>query len=155
MQDPAVFDQKLLSQWLLLYPIFINIALILAFQQEPWFRQIHTPVWISVMCLVTYFTKSKPTPSSLLPSFKQQKFKLIFSRFFTFFGFGPLFFALYAFLSTMPSGYQCGAYCFNNQTTFAIFTSFGIPLGIFLMASALLADKFISPSPSCINSHTF
>ena len=144
MQDPAVFDQKLLSQWLLLYPIFINIALILLFQQEPWFRQVHTPVWVSVMCLLIYVTKSKPTLSSLLPSFKQQKFKQIFSRFFTFFGFGPLFFALYAFLSTMPSGYQCGAYCFNNQTTFAIFTSFGIPLGIFLMASALLADKFIS-----------
>ena len=143
-QHPDVLDPKLLLQWLLLYPILINIALILAFQQEPWFRQVHTPVWVSVMCLLIYVTKSKPTLSSLLPSFKQQKFKQIFSRFFTFFGFGPLFFALYAFLSTMPSGYQCGAYCFNNQTTFAIFTSFGIPLGIFLMASALLADKFIS-----------
>ena len=143
-QHPDVLDPKLLLQWLLLYPILINIALILAFQQEPWFRQVHTPVWVSVMCLLIYVTKSKPTLSSLLPSFKQQKFKQIFSRFFTFFGFGPLFFALYAFLSTMPSGYQCGAYCFNNQTTFAIFTSFGIPLGIFLMASALLADKFSS-----------
>ena len=148
MQDPhpAVFDPKLLSQWLLVYPIFINIALILAFQQEPWFRQIHAPVWVSVVCLVSYCTKSKPTLSSLLPSFKQQKFKLIFSRFFMFFGFGPFFIAAYAFLSTMPSGYQCGAYCFNSQTTFAIFTSFGIPMGIFLMASALLGDKF-TPNP--------
>ena len=143
-QHPNVLDPKLLSQWLLLYPILINIALILAFQQEPWFRQVHTPVWGSVMCLLIYVTKSKPTPPSLLPSFKQQKFKQIFSRFFTFFGFGPLFFALYAFLSTMPSSYQCGAYCFNSQTTFAIFTNFGIPLGIFLMASALLTDKFPS-----------
>ena len=143
-QHPVILDPKLLSQWLLVYPIFINIALILAFQQEPWFHQIHAPVWVSVLCLVTYFTKSKPTLSSLLPSFKQQKFKQIFSRFFTFFGFGPLFFAFYAFLSTMPSSYQCGAYCFNSQTTFAIFTSFGIPLGIFLMAFALLADKFPS-----------
>ena len=83
-QHPAVFDPKLLSLWLLVYPIFINIALILAFQQEPWFHQIHAPVWVSVLCLVTYFTKSKPTLSSLLPSFKQQKFKLIFSRFFMF-----------------------------------------------------------------------
>ena len=145
-QHPAVFDPKLLSQWLLVYPIFINIALILAFQQEPWFRQIHAPVWVSVVCLVSYCTKSKPTLSSLLPSFKQQKFKLIFSRFFMFFGFGPFFIAAYAFLSTMPSGYQCGAYCFNSQTTFAIFTSFGIPMGIFLMASALLGDKF-TPNP--------
>ena len=143
-QHPNVLDPKLLSQWLLLYPILINIALILAFQQEPWFRQVHTPVWGSVMCLLIYVTKSKPTPPSLLPSFKQQKFKQIFSRFFTFFGFGPLFFALYAFLSTMPSSYQCGAYCFNSQTTFAIFTNFGIPLGIFLMASALLTDIFPS-----------
>ena len=143
-QHPAVFDPKLLSQWLLVYPIFINIALILLFQQEPWFRQIHAPVWVSVVCLLIYFTKSKPTLSSLLPSFKQQKFKLIFSRFFMFFGFGPFFIAAYAFLSTMPLSYQCGAYCFNSQTTFAIFTSFGIPLGIFLMASALLADKFSS-----------
>ena len=143
-QHPNVLDPKLLSQWLLLYPILINIALILAFQQEPWFRQVHTPVWGSVMCLLIYVTKSKPTPPSLLPSFKQQKFKQIFSRFFTFFGFGPLFFALYAFLSTMPSSYQCGAYCFNSQTTFAIFSSFGLPLGIFLMASAILADKFPS-----------
>ena len=145
-QHPAVFDPKLLSLWLLVYPIFINIALILLFQQEPWFRQIHAPVWVSVMCLLIYFTKSKPTLSSLLPSFKQQKFKLIFSRFFMFFGFGPFFIAAYAFLSTMPSSYQCGAYCFNNQTTFAIFTSFGIPMGIFLMASALLGDKF-TPNP--------
>ena len=98
-QHPDVLDPKLLLQWLLLYPILINIALILAFQQEPWFRQVHTPVWVSVMCLLIYVTKSKPTLSSLLPSFKQQKFKQIFSRFFTFFGFGPLFFALYAFLS--------------------------------------------------------
>ena len=143
-QHPAVFDPKLLSLWLLVYPIFINIALILLFQQEPWFRQIHAPVWVSVMCLLIYFTKSKPTLSSLLPSFKQQKFKLIFSRFFMFFGFGPFFIAAYAFLSTMPSSYQCGAYCFNSQTTFAIFTNFGIPLGIFLMASALLTDKFPS-----------
>ena len=145
-QHPAVFDPKLLSQWLLVYPIFINIALILLFQQEPWFRQIHAPVWVSVVCLVSYCTKSKPTLSSLLPSFKQQKFKLIFSRFFMFFGFGPFFIAAYAFLSTMPSSYQCGAYCFNSQTTFAIFTSFGIPMGIFLMASALLGDKF-TPNP--------
>ena len=145
-QHPAVFDPKLLSLWLLVYPIFINIALILLFQQEPWFRQIHAPVWVSVVCLVSYCTKSKPTLSSLLPSFKQQKFKLIFSRFFMFFGFGPFFIAAYAFLSTMPSSYQCGAYCFNNQTTFAIFTSFGIPMGIFLMASALLGDKF-TPNP--------
>ena len=145
-QHPAVFDPKLLSLWLLVYPIFINIALILLFQQEPWFRQVHTPVWVSVMCLLIYVTKSKPTLSSLLPSFKQQKFKLIFSRFFMFFGFGPFFIAAYAFLSTMPSSYQCGAYCFNNQTTFAIFTSFGIPMGIFLMASALLGDKF-TPNP--------
>ena len=145
-QHSDVLDPKPLSQWLLLYPIFINIALILLFQQEPWFRQIHAPVWVSVMCLLIYFTKSKPTLSSLLPSFKQQKFKLIFSRFFMFFGFGPFFIAAYAFLSTMPSSYQCGAYCFNNQTTFAIFTSFGIPMGIFLMASALLGDKF-TPNP--------
>ena len=143
-QHPVILDPKLLSQWLLVYPIFINIALILLFQQEPWFRQIHAPVWVSVVCLVSYCTKSKPTLSSLLPSFKQLKFKLIFSRFFMFFGFGPFFIAAYAFLSTMPSSYQCGAYCFNSQTTFAIFTSFGIPLGIFLMASALLADKFPS-----------
>ena len=143
-QHSDVLDPKPLSQWLLLYPIFINIALILLFQQEPWFRQIHAPVWVSVVCLLIYFTKSKPTLSSLLPSFKQQKFKLIFSRFFMFFGFGPFFIAAYAFLSTMPSSYQCGAYCFNSQTTFAIFTSFGLPLGIFLMASALLADKFPS-----------
>ena len=145
-QHSDVLDPKPLSQWLLLYPIFINIALILLFQQEPWFRQIHAPVWVSVVCLLIYFTKSKPTLSSLLPSFKQQKFKLIFSRFFMFFGFGPFFIAAYAFLSTMPSGYQCGAYCFNSQTTFAIFTSFGIPMGIFLMASALLGDKF-TPNP--------
>ena len=145
-QHPAVFDPKRLSKWLLLYPIFINIALILLFQQEPWFRQIHAPVWVSVVCLAIYFTKSKPTLSSLLPSFKQLKFKLIFSRFFMFFGFGPFFIAAYAFLSTMPSSYQCDAYCFNSQTTFAIFTSFGIPMGIFLMASALLGDKF-TPNP--------
>ena len=145
-QHSDVLDPKPLSQWLLLYPIFINIALILLFQQEPWFRQIHAPVWVSVVCLLIYFTKSKPTLSSLLPSFKQQKFKLIFSRFFMFFGFGPFFIAAYAFLSTMPLSYQCGAYCFNSQTTFAIFTSFGIPLGIFLMASVLLADKF-TPNP--------
>ena len=146
-QQPLTLDANLLNQWLLYIPMVTNALLILLLLQEPGFHSLHVPVWVGALCLLVYASKSQLKFSSLLPSFKQQKFKQVFSSLCLFFVFGPLCFAIYMFLSLMPVDYQCGSYCFNSQAMFSLFTSFGLQLGIYFMAVALLADKLIANPP--------
>ncbi|UOO90847.1 hypothetical protein LVJ82_07770 [Vitreoscilla massiliensis] len=146
-QQPLTLDANLVNQWLFYIPMVTNALLILLLLQEPGFHSLHVPVWVGALCLLVYVSKSQLKFSSLRPSFKQQKFKQVFSRLCLFFVFGPLCCAINLFLSLMPADYQCGPYCFNSQAMFTLFTSLALQVGIYFMSVALLADKFTENPP--------